>query len=309
MEAMEAMKKRMTKEHEQMILSAMSNHDVKLKQVMESLVAENVDLSSPDQSGLTPMERIYGMHKGVDWHNLVDTYLMIDVLMRYGADPNVNTYKAGHGLPDEDVLNVQSSLLHRIVNDYENLKWDEASDVDFADFEEEKRGRLDMINMLLRAGARVWKPNYNPWERCVEKGFVLLIWPAQDEDRLFGDNMDNTFSSADHIDIIDADGNSSRVDIPKVEGLKEWHDEYRRHCHNLDYDWKSWNERGLALAKTLAAALPPTITLFYPHFSEEVVEEGPAFITSIKRKGDRIGMRMRNTTYLSTSGNPIRISQ
>ena len=61
---METMKTRMTKEHEQMILSAVFNHDGNLKQVMESLVAENVDLSSPDQSGLTPMERIYGMHKG-----------------------------------------------------------------------------------------------------------------------------------------------------------------------------------------------------------------------------------------------------
>ena len=42
---------------------------------MESLVAENVDLSSSDQSGLTPMERIYGMHKGVDLDNLMNTYL------------------------------------------------------------------------------------------------------------------------------------------------------------------------------------------------------------------------------------------
>lgn len=52
-----------------------------------------------------------------------------------------------------------------------------------------------------------------------------------------------------------------------------------------------------------------TITLFYPLFGEEVVEEGPHFVTSIKRKGGQIGMRTCDTTYPATGSNPIRISQ
>ena len=55
--------------------------------------------------------------------------------------------------------------------------------------------------------------------------------------------------------------------------------------------------------------IKPSITLFYPLFSEEIVEEGPHFVTSIKRKGNQIGVSMCDTTYLATDGNPMRISQ
>ena len=50
-------------------------------------------------------------------------------------------------------------------------------------------------------------------------------------------------------------------DASLASELKEWHDEFRTNCKNLDYDWQAWATRGMNLAKDIA---PPVAALRVP---------------------------------------------
>ena len=286
---MDNVKTRITPEQEKMMNNVLGDDDWKFfDKVVDTLVAENVDLSSAGESGLTPMEYIFDMYE----RHLLDSgqlFMRIVHLVYRVADLNVNTYKAEDNLSDIERENIRSSLLHHIL---EVLK------KKFRDCESSEFINLNSILWsLIDCGARVWKPCYNPWDQKNEDGYIVEMWPAQRNATLFYDNMGRPTGNADSITIEAEDGHTTKIDISGVEGLKAWHEEYKINRENFAHDWQSWKKRGLSLAKTLAASFPTTISLFFPNFSEATLGHADPFYCALKHEH----------TTLCTSGKPIRI--
>lgn len=292
---MEKKKTRITAEQEE-TLDVLSYAD--FCNAVDTLVAEGVDLSSPGESGFTPME--YVMRPVLDQYgsidDLSDLRKRLEYLLSKRTNPNVNTYRTGDDLPDIAVQSIRSSLLYRVIEGVRNWPCDGR---DIIECEEELDVWYEIEDLLVGAGARVWKPCYNPWEQKSEEGYVVEMWPTQRGTMLFVNNAGFKTGDADSITVESEDGQTTKIDISGVGGLKVWHEEYKANCKDLAYDWQSWKERGLALAKTLAASLPSSITLFFPNFYQPILAYTEPFMS----------MRTSQLTILCTDGHPIRISQ
>lgn len=288
---MDKTKTRITLEQERMMDTVQEYEDDwhYFEEVVDSLKAEDVDLSSAGESGRTPMEYVFDMFER-QLLNSGQLLMRIMNLLRARADPNVNTYKAGDNLSDIARENVRSSLLHHFFEVFKNL--------DKFDHEDWSLSDLDFIMwMLIERGARVWKPCYNPWEQKNEDGYVVEMWPSQMHATLFYNNMGLPTGNADSITIEAEDGHTTEIDILGVDGLKAWHEEYKANRENFAYDWRSWKQRGLSLAKVLATSLQPTVCLFFPNLSEAALGHADLF---------KCALTGEHTT-LYTIGKPIRI--
>lgn len=286
---MDNVKTRITPEQEKMMDSVLRDEDdwKFFEKVVDTLVAENVDLSSAGESGLTPMEYIFDMYE----RHLLDSdqlYMRILSLSSGVVDFNVNTYKAEDNLSDIERENIRSSLLHHILEVLKNLKLCNSTELSLWNC---------ILWLLINRGARVWKPCYNPWDQKNEGGYIVEMWPAQRNATLFYDNMGRPTGNADSITIEAEDGHTTKIDISGVEGLKAWHEEYKINRENFAHDWQSWKKRGLSLAKTLAASFPTSISLFFPNFSEATLGHADPCYCALKHEH----------TTLCTSGKPIRI--
>lgn len=311
---MEANKKRLTADQEEELLGRDGDSEDVFRQVVDKLVAEGADLSLPGESGLTPMETTYvwlTRETDMDMAVIGDR---IKYLLSKGADPDVNSYTVDcsdcpfpdspdgleEGLSEPDARNIRSSLLHYVCNNIPDVPDDVESD--YSIYKEEiVDAWWDIIGVLTKAGARVWHPCYAPWDQVRMPGYVVYMFPQQGSNHLFSDNENTIIGTDERLTITFKDDSKTEVDLSGVTGLKEWHDEYRANCKNLDYDWQAWAARGMNLAKDVATLLPPYVCLYYPDFSEKVVVDNWDAIE------DDIIYRRFETTELACKGKPIRV--
>lgn len=309
---METNKKRLTVNQEEDLLCAAAEGGEEIfRKMVDELVAEGVDISLPGESGLTPMEAMYvWLPENYDMA-LPDIAERIKYLLSKGANPDVNSYTVDcadcplHDSPDglvkdlseADAQNIRSSLLHYLL---ENLPkpFDEEG---WSTSEEVIDAWWDIIDELTKAGARVWRYDYAPWDEECKEGYIVKIKPLQESNHLFSDNGNRIIGTDERLTITFEDDSETEVDLSGVAGLKEWHDEYRTNCKNLDYDWQTWAARGMNLAKDVAALLPPCVCLYYPDFSEKVVVNNRDCVEE-----DVIYGRFE-TTKLACKGKPIRV--
>ena len=313
---MEANKKRLTfNQEEDLLCAAAEGGEEIFRKMVDELVAEGVDISLPGESGLTPMEAMYvWLPENYDMA-LPDIAERIKYLLSKGANPDVNSYTVDcadcplHDSPDglvkdlseADAQNIRSSLLHYLCNNIPDVPGDVEPE-DYLIYKEEiVDAWWDIIDELTKAGARVWRCDYAPWDQVRMPGYVVYMFPQQGSNALFYDNAHCQTGNDERLTIVFEDDSETEVDLSGVAGLKEWHDEYRANCKNLDYDWQAWAARGMNLAKDVAALLPPCVCLYYPDFSEKVVVNNRDCVD------DDIIYGRFEKTKLACKGKPIRV--
>lgn len=210
----------------------------KCVEIVDILLAQGADIDLFGMDGMQPIVCAY-YERSID---------MIKYLLEKGSNPNYNSDRLddlSHYSEDSNrctILNLIASLPDDEYDDYAKA-----------------------VETLIRNhGGRIFDWDYDP-RRCLHiRKYYMSINPT-DEEWLFLDNGGWGIGNENSITIEDAENNQTVIQLPHIEGLKEWHQDYLFHINSGNYDWDRWNRRGRALAKVVAKALPETVALYYPY--------------------------------------------
>lgn len=232
--------------------------------IVDYLLDHGADIDLFGVGGMQPLTCAYYTH----------SVEMVKHLLEKGSDPNYNSYR------DDDVLFEQKETTRCTVL---QVIYDDIYE-DYDDVEKE-------IEQLVHSygGRRL------SWDYCPENNehlgkYYILIRPDY-EKWLFSDNCWWGIGDETKLTVEDADGNQTEIVLPKIAGLKEWHQEYGANIETDGFDWNEWNQRGVEFSHKIADILPATVALFYPY-------SGPITVM-----WDDIDKRH----YLSSQGKHIRI--
>ena len=242
-----------------------AENEKKCKEIVELLLSYGADINLFGSDGMTPLTCAYYQHSPE----------MIKFLLDRGASPNANCY-----LTDIEywpkLKNIRSTVLDLI---YESL-CDEYDDVEH-----------EMERLIRDAGGRQFVWDYTPWNDGNINKYVVWMIASNNDDKIFCDNAGWKIGSIEVLTIEDREGNQSAINLEGVKGLKQWNSDFRDNINNLDYDWRSWKERGYKLAVQVAKLLPDEVALFYLYDNDIRVED----------------YRDANTFFICRAIEPIRI--
>ena len=207
-------------------------------EVVDILLANGADIDLFGMDGMQPIVCAF-YERSFD---------MIKYLLEKGSNPNYNSYRL-------DDLSHYSEDSNRctILDLIAGLPSDEYDDYGKA------------VEILIRNhGGRRFDWDYDP-RRCRHIGKYYTSINPTEEKWLFLDNSGWCIGNEDSITIEDAESNQTVIQLPHIEGLKEWHQDYLSHINGGIYDWNSWNKRGRTLARAVAKILPETVALHYPY--------------------------------------------
>ena len=111
-------------------------------------------------------------------------------------------------------------------------------------------------------------------------------------DKIFQDNSRWKIGTSEQLVVEDKEDKQTIIPLNNIKGLKEWNADFLSNRTNINYDWKSWKERGYQLACQVSNLLPEDVVLFYLYDNEKIV-----------RKYDN-----HEKLYLCYDGEPIRIN-
>lgn len=222
---------------EEEILAIEAINEKKCKEVVELLLDNGADINLFGYSGLTPLVCAYDERSPQ----------MIRFLLDKGANPNVNCYLEDYQYWPR-LKNVRSTILESI------------NDLLYEDYNESEK----QIERLIRtAGGRQFVWDFTPWDNKNIGKYVVIMSPSKSDTHIFSDNSQWWIGTDSSLAIEDESGHSERIDLTSISGLAGWCQEYREHHNNASYGWDTWNNRGIELARQIAALIPDSVGLFY----------------------------------------------
>ena len=216
------------------------NYD-KCVEIVDYLLGLGADIDLFGTDGMQPLTCAYYAHS-------ID---MIKHLLEKGSNPNYNSYRCDdlHWYSGDStrctILDVIDKLLYEEYDDY-------AKEVEI---------------LVHNHGGRRYDWDYDPY-LCEHLGKYYLSMSPDNKDWLFFDNDGWGIGAESGVTIEDSDGNQTELNLPHIDGLKEWHQDYHNHITDDNYDWDEWNQRGRTLAKTVSGILPDSVALYYPYGTE-----------------------------------------
>jgi len=173
---------------------------------------------------------------------------MVEHLLKRGSNPNYNSYRC-----DDVRWCTEDSCRCTILNVIGGMLAEE-----YDDFAKE-------VEMLIhKYGGRIYAWDYDVARQEHIGRYYVTISPYH-EKYLFFDNAGWGIGDENEITIEDVDGNQTKISLVKIEGLREWHEEYINNLENSSFDWQEWNARGYRLARFVVEQLPSSVALFYPY--------------------------------------------
>ena len=213
----------------------------KCVEIVDYLLKLGADIDLFGTDGMQPISCAYYAHS-------ID---MIKHLLEKGSNPNYNSYRSDdvHWHSDDSakctILDVIGGLLSEDYDDY-------AKEVE---------------SIVRNYGGRRYDWDYDTY-RYEHLGKYYLSMSPDNKDRLFFANDGWGIGTESDVTIEDSDGNQTKLNLPHIDGLKEWHQDYHNHISDDNYDWDEWNQRGRTLAKIVAGILPESVALYYPYGTE-----------------------------------------
>lgn len=209
--------------------------------IVDLLVSHGADVDLFGVEGMQPITCAYYEHSPA----------MIKHLLELGSDPNYNSYRS------EDVAYQSEDSTRCTILDLIRGHWGESYEA----YKDDK----EVAEMIRAYGGRLYDWDYDPQRRIHIGRYYVRIEPDEDEENLFFDNSGYGIGDADHLTIEDEMLHQTTISLEAIEGLRQWHAEYRRCCEEEDFDRDGWNKRGLALAREVARVLPESVALHYPY--------------------------------------------
>lgn len=217
--------------------------------IVDLLVSHGADVDLFGVEGRQPITCAYFEHSPT----------MIKHLLELGSDPNYNSYRSDD-VPYESEDSTRCTILNFI-----SVDWGESYGV----YKDDK----EVAEMIRTYGGRLYDWDYDPQRRIHIGRYYVRIEPDEDEENLFFDNSGWGIGDADHLTIEDEMLHQTTISLEAIEGLRQWHAEYRSCCEEENFDRDEWNRRGLALAREVARVLPETVALHYPYGDDIEIQE------------------------------------
>ena len=212
--------------------------------IVDLLVSHGADVDLFGVEGMQPITCAYYEHSPAT----------IKHLLELGSDPNYNSYRSCD-VTYESGDSTRCTIL--------NLIWEHWGE-SYEAYKDDK----EVTEMIRAYGGRLYDWDYDPQRRIHIGRYYVRMEPDEDEENLFFDNSGWGIGDADHLTIEDETLHQTTISLEAIEGLRQWHAEYRRCCEEEDFDRDGWNRRGLALAREVARVLPETVALYYPYGDE-----------------------------------------
>ena len=219
--------------------------------IVDLLVSHGADVDLFGVEGMQPITCAYYEHSPA----------MIKHLLELGSDPNYNSYRS-EDIPYESEDSTRCTIL--------NLIWEHWGE-NYEAYKDDK----EVTEMIRAYGGRLYDWDYDPQRRIHIGRYYVRIEPDEDEENLFYDNSGWGIGDTDHLTIEDETLHQTTISLEAIEGLRQWHAEYRSCCEEEDFDRDGWNRRGLALAREVARVLPETVALHYPYGDELEIQWFP----------------------------------
>ena len=219
--------------------------------IVDLLVSHGADVDLFGVEGMQPITCAYYEHSPA----------MIKHLLELGSDPNYNSYRS-EDIPYESEDSTRCTIL--------NLIWEHWGE-NYEAYKDDK----EVTEMIRAYGGRLYDWDYDPQRRIHIGRYYVRMEPDEDEENLFYDNSGWGIGDADHLTIEDETLHQTTISLEAIEGLRQWHAEYRSCCEEEDFDRDGWNKRGLALAREVARVLPETVALYYPYGDELEIQWFP----------------------------------
>ncbi|MDE5610027.1 MAG: hypothetical protein K2I66_06570, partial [Bacteroidales bacterium] len=211
----------------------------KCVRIVDYLLDLGADIDLFGMGGMQPLAEAY----------YAGSLEMVRHLLERGANPNYNSYREddlSFGRDEDTRCTILSVIDDCLIEEYD-------------DYEQS-------VEKLIREyGGRLmsWDLDY---ERGEHLGKYYLFLSPKDEKYLFFDNSGWGIGDENGITIENAEGLQTKITLEKVDGLKEWRQEYHQNLNERTlFDWNAWNRRGYALAQQVADILPDNVALFYPY--------------------------------------------
>lgn len=217
--------------------------------IVDLLVSHGADVDLFGVEGRQPITCAYFEHSPT----------MIKHLLELGSDPNYNSYRSDD-VPYESEDSTRCTILNFI-----SVDWGESYGV----YKDDK----EVAEMIRAYGGRLYDWDYDPQRRIHIGQYYVRMEPDEDEENLFYDNSGWGIGDADHLTIEDETLHQTTISLEAIEGLRQWHAEYRSCCEEEDFDRDGWNRRGLALAREVARVLPESVALHYPYGDDIEIQE------------------------------------
>jgi len=217
--------------------------------IVDLLVSHGADVGLFGVEGRQPITCAYFEHSPT----------MIKHLLELGSDPNYNSYRSDD-VPYESEDSTRCTILNFI-----SVDWGESYGV----YKDDK----EVAEMIRAYGGRLYDWDYDPQRRIHIGQYYVRMEPDEDEENLFYDNSGWGIGDADHLTIEDETLHQTTISLEAIEGLRQWHAEYRSCCEEEDFDRDGWNRRGLALAREVARVLPESVALHYPYGDDIEIQE------------------------------------
>ena len=219
--------------------------------IVDLLVSHGADVDLFGVEGMQPITCAYYEHSPAT----------IKHLLELGSDPNYNSYRS-EDIPYESEDSTRCTIL--------NLIWEHWGE-SYEAYKDDK----EVTEMIRAYGGRLYDWDYDPQRRIHIGRYYVRMEPDEDEENLFYDNSGWGIGDADHLTIEDETLQQTTISLEAIEGLRQWHAEYRSCCEEEDFDRDGWNKRGLALAREVARVLPETVALHYPYGDELEIQWFP----------------------------------
>lgn len=210
-------------------------------EIVDLLVSHGADVDLFGVEGMQPITCAYYEHSPA----------MIKHLLELGSDPNYNSYRS-EDIPYESEDSTRCTIL--------NLIWEHWGE-SYEAYKDDK----EVTEMIRAYGGRLYDWDYDPQRRIHIGRYYVRMEPDEDEENLFFDNSGWGIGDADHLTIEDEMLQQTTISLEAIEGLRQWHAEYRSCCEEENFDRDGWNRRGLALAREVARVLPESVALHYPY--------------------------------------------
>ena len=219
----------------------------KCKKIVDHLLSKGADINLFGYGGMTPLTCAYYARSAE----------MTKFLIERGANPNTNGY-----LDDCQYWPLLKNVRCTILDVIDDLLSDEYND-------EEK----EIERIVREAGGRQYMWDFTPWNYENVGKYVIRLTPSTNDDKVFVDNSNWKIGDFQSVTIEDATGSQSIIKLSEVPGFRQWNQDYQDNISNVAYDWQSWKNRGLAIAKQIAEYLPDSVAFFYLRDNDEVMQK------------------------------------
>lgn len=173
-----------------------------------------------------------------------------EFLLKMGSNPNYNSY-LDDITSDEEKASISSTVLACLYDEVDDYTPEQCA----------------IEDLVYKYGGRHlnWGYNHYPWDNIGKYVVTLEPYPNVGP---FQDCSHVTIGDDKSISIEREDGEVVNIDISGVSGFSDWLSQYHNHYNDMTYDWNSWRERGLIIAKEIATLLPEYVSLWYLNDSE-----------------------------------------